>query len=111
MSFEVLAIPPFNRQLKRLAKKYPSIGEDIAELGKQLAEEPTTGAALGNDCFKIRLAIKSKAKGKSSGARVITCVRVTKESVYLLTIYDKSEQENLSDKELKSLLEILEETL
>jgi len=52
---------------------------------------------------KIRLAIASKRKGKSGGARVITCVLIEDTEVHLLTIYDKSEKEDISDKELKTL--------
>lgn len=107
MSFEIMAIPPFNRQLKRLAKKYPSIGKDLKELGENLKENPIQGIALGQDCYKLRLAISSKGKGKSGGARIITYVRIINETVFLLTIYDKLEQENLSDKELSELLEFL----
>lgn len=61
------------------------------------------GTPIGNDCYKIRLAIKSKGKGKSGGARVITHVYVSKTTVYLLIIYDKSDQKNISDNELKEL--------
>ncbi len=109
MSFKIEAIPPFGRQLKRLAKKYPSIGEDLAELGNDLSENPIQGSSLGNNCYKIRLPISSKGKGKSAGARVITCVRIVEETLFLLTIFDKSDMENISDKELKSLLKFLEE--
>lgn len=72
MSYSVVTIPPFDRQLKRLVKKYPSLKNEIAELGKLLIEDPASGTPLGNDCYKIRLAIASKGKGKSGGARVIT---------------------------------------
>ena len=50
------------------------------------------------------MAITSKGKGKSGGSRVITHLKVSHTSVYLLSIYDKSDQENISDKELKELL-------
>ena len=53
------------------------------------------------------MAITSKSKGKSGGARLITYVRIVQNSVFLLDIYDKSEQPNISDKELKLLIEIL----
>lgn len=65
------------------------------------------GTAIGNNCYKIRLAISSKGKGKSGGARLITNIVITEETVYLLSIYDKSEKENLSDKELLELLKYL----
>ena len=59
---------------------------------------------MGNNCFKIRLAISSKGRGKSGGARVITHIYIENETVFLLAIYDKSEQADISDKELKELL-------
>ena len=104
MSYNVVTIPPFDRQLKRLAKKYPSIKNDLAELGKQLSQNPALGKPIGQDCYKIRIAISSKGKGKSGGTRVITHVYVAETTIYLLTIYDKSDKENISDKELNELL-------
>jgi hypothetical protein len=71
---------------------------------QSLKEKPNQGIPLGNDCFKIRLAIASKGKGKSGGARVITYLKVSLTTVYLLTIFDKSEKEIIPDKELQSLL-------
>ncbi len=107
MSYEVQALAPFIRDLKRLSKKYRSLKEDVAGLVDKLAEEPFTGTALGNNCFKIRLAITSKGKGKSGGARVISYVKVTGRTVYLLDIYDKSESESLSAKELDALVKLV----
>jgi hypothetical protein len=72
-----------------------------------LEENPIQGVSLGRDCYKIRLAISSKAKGKSGGARIITHVYLVGKVVYLLSIYDKSEQHNISDKELKALLMLI----
>jgi len=69
-----------------------------------LASDPRQGTSLGNECYKIRLAIASKGKGKSGGARIITNIVISDGVVYLLTIYDKSGKENVSDKELKELL-------
>ena len=60
------------------------------------------GTAIGNKCYKIRLAIASK--GKSGGARVIANLVIDDDAVYLLTIYDKSEKSNLTDAELGELL-------
>jgi mRNA-degrading endonuclease RelE of RelBE toxin-antitoxin system len=107
MSFNILPTPPFERELKQLAKKYPSIKKDIAALTAQLLQHPQTGTPLGHDCYKIRMAISAKGKGKSGGARVITHVQVTKEHIFLLSIYDKSEAENISDKDLLSRLKNL----
>lgn len=107
MSYNVVTIPPFDRQLKRLAKKYRSLKNDLAELGIQLAENPKMGKPIGHDCYKIRLAMSSKGKGKSGGARIITHVYVTSNTIYLLSIYDKSVQENISNNELDELLKQL----
>ncbi len=105
MSYKVLAIPPFDRQLKRLAKKYPSLKGEFANLLGALSVRPTQGVSLGNDCYKIRIAIGSKGKGKSGGARIITNVVVVDSVVYLLSMYDKSEKADITDKELRELLQ------
>jgi hypothetical protein len=63
---------------------------------------------MSNSCYKIRLAIKSKGKGKSGGARVISHVYVVDNNVFLLAIYDKSEQENITDKEINDLLSFID---
>jgi hypothetical protein len=105
MSFEVIAVPRFRRELKKLAKRYPSLREEFAALITELSEHPDQGVALGNNCFKIRLAIASKGKGKSGGARVITYLHVTQQACYLLSIYDKSEKETISASELRELLQ------
>src|SRR5665213_514932 len=104
MKYKVLSIPPFDRQLKRLSKKYSSLKNEFADLLKSLERAPEYGTPLGNNCYKIRIAIASKRKGKSGGARVITNFVVRDKIVYLLAIYDKSEKDNLTDKELHELL-------
>ena len=104
MSFKIKSIPKFEKELKRLAKKYPSLKSEYLQLIHSLAIEPEQGTPLGNNCFKIRLSIASKGKGKSGGARVITCVQIIEATVYLLTIFDKNEKENIGDKELEELL-------
>ncbi len=104
MSFEVVTVRPFDRELKRLVKRFPSLKKEIVALGAALAVHPHMGTALGNSCYKIRLAIASKGKGKSGGGRVITHVHIAGKRVFLLSIFDKSEKDTLTDKELKELL-------
>ncbi len=107
MSFDIIATEPFERKTKRLTKKYQSFKTDLARVIDELALNPYAGTPLGKNCYKIRMAIASKAKGKSSGARIITCVRVLNNTVYLIDIFDKSEQENISDKELMGYINLL----
>jgi hypothetical protein len=97
-----------NERLKKLSKKYRSIISDLAQIIVELSINPILGTPLGKNCYKIRVAITSKGKGKNGGARLITFVRVTRETVYLLDLYDKSEQNTISDNELKLLIELLQ---
>lgn len=76
MSYKIDTIPLFDKQAKRLAKKYPSLKNDLSALVKTLADAPEQGVALGNGFYKIRLSITSKGKGKSGGARVINYKKV-----------------------------------
>lgn len=108
MSFKVDTIPTFDRQVKSIAKKYPSLKSDLINLKKQLSDQPVQGAALGKDCYKVRMAISSKGKGKSGGARVITYVHVVGETIYLLSIYDKSQKASLDAGELDALISEIE---
>lgn len=101
MNYNVLATSFFERELKALAKKHRSLKKDLEALITKLEQNPITGTELGNHCYKIRLAITSKGKGKSGGARIITHVHISAQNVYLLAIYDKSEMENISDAEIQ----------
>jgi mRNA-degrading endonuclease RelE of RelBE toxin-antitoxin system len=107
MSYKVISIPKFEKELKILTKKYPSLKNEYIELVHSLKLEPEQGTSIGNNCYKIRLGIASKGKGKSGGARVITYVFVTDSTVFLLSIYDKSVKANISDNELKALLKFI----
>ncbi|KAB1065637.1 type II toxin-antitoxin system RelE/ParE family toxin [Salibacter halophilus] len=107
MSYNVIAVPKFKKELKKLAKKYPSLKAEFASLIRSLEIEPKQGKELGKNCYKIRLAIKSKGKGKSGGARVITNIAISNNIVYLLSIYDKADKENLTNKELIELLKAI----
>jgi len=104
MSYRVKTIPYFDKQAKRLAKKYPSLKSDLATLITSLLKDPFQGISLGKNCYKIRMAVKSKGKGKSGGMRIIFYVFIDNEDVYLLSIYDKSDQNDIPDNLIKELL-------
>ncbi len=108
MNCSIIPTHRFEKELKRLVKKFPSLKIEYAELIDEILQDPENGTFIGNDCYKIRLAIKSKGKGKSGGARVITYLYIETETVYLLTIYDKSEKEDLKPNELKEMIDSLE---
>ena len=107
MSYSILPTHKFEKELKRLAKKFPSLKNEFAELIANITENPESGTFIGNNCYKIRVAIQSKGKGKSGGARAITYVYVQTETVYLLTIYDKAEKADLKPNELKIMIDSL----
>ena len=109
MSYNVKSISVFERQAKRLLKKYVSLKAELFQLVLALRENPKQGIPIGNNCFKIRIAISSKGRGKSRGARVVTNFVITDDTVYLLTIYDKSEKDDLTNKELTELLKSIPE--
>jgi len=104
MSYKIELSANFKKEAKRLTKKYPSLKTELAELFTELEENPTTGTPLGNDIYKIRLAIASKNKGKSGGARVLSFVKVTQTTVLLFAIYSKGQIDNLTTKQILELL-------
>jgi mRNA-degrading endonuclease RelE of RelBE toxin-antitoxin system len=118
MKAEVRITRSFKKAVKPLLKKYASLLRELADLETKLLKNPRTGKSLGKDAYKIRLKIKSKGKGKSGGARVISyleseiigIVEATEEMIVvnLITIYDKAEKDTISDYELRQLIKGVE---
>ena len=104
MSYNVDTTSNFEKEAKKLIKKYISLKNEINDLIDELEINPTKGTHIGNNIYKIRLAIKSKGKGKRGGGRVITKVKIVKQTVYMFSIYSKGEKDDISDKELKEFL-------
>ncbi len=104
MNYSIKATLRFEKELKRLLKKYPSLKKEYKELLQSLEEAPTQGISIGQGCYKIRISIASKGKGKSGGARVITFILHSDKELYLISIYDKSEKDNISPKELQQAI-------
>jgi mRNA-degrading endonuclease RelE of RelBE toxin-antitoxin system len=107
MSFKVEVTTRFKKQAKHLLRKYPSLKQELAVLFDSFSREPKQGVPIGHECFKIRLAIESKGKGKSGGARIITHLQIINTTIYLITIYDKSEQANISNKDILDFIKDL----
>jgi mRNA-degrading endonuclease RelE of RelBE toxin-antitoxin system len=104
MSYRVKSIGVFEKQAKKLIQKYPSLKNELLELIQSLKTNPKQGTPIGKNCYKLRVAISSKGRGKSGGARIITYIHYSETVVYLLSIYDKSDKENIPDKQLEELL-------
>jgi hypothetical protein len=107
MNYNISTIPLFDRQAKRLAKRYPSFKSDLIGLLRNLKADPTQGIPLGNNFYKIRLAISSKGRGKSGGARVITFLKLTQSTIYLTAIYDKSIKSSITESELNKIFKLI----
>jgi mRNA-degrading endonuclease RelE of RelBE toxin-antitoxin system len=104
----------FQSASKVLIKRYPSFLKDLSLLEKDLLKNPKMGTSLGNGTYKIRLKISSKGRGKSGEARLISLLETSfitevlktedEITVNLLYVYDKSDMETLTDRELKDLI-------
>ena len=96
----------FKRQFRQLKKKYRSLTDDLENFQQSLKENPFQGDDLGGGVRKIRMAIASKGKGKSGGARVLTLNMLVSDDadITLLTIYDKNEIDNVSDDYIRWLV-------
>jgi mRNA-degrading endonuclease RelE of RelBE toxin-antitoxin system len=104
MNYNVIPTPDFKKFFKKLFKKYPSLKNDVTQLIEKLEDDYQIGTSLGNNLYKIRLAIESKNKGKSGGARVIYFFLDQDNEIYLIHIFDKSELENIPKETLVKLL-------
>jgi hypothetical protein len=111
MKNKVIVSLYFAARYKKLKRKFPSLNKELEELTKMLLENPTLGISLGSNLYKIRMSSKSKGAGKSGGFRVVT-ISIEELSkgfeITLLTIYDKSEQENFTKDELLKILKRLQ---
>lgn len=107
MNAHVVILPESERRNKRLSRKFRTLLSEVGNLIDQLEANPTQGQSLGAGLYKIRLASASKGGGKSGGFCVITYyVEQTAEgeTVYPVTIYDKSEEASITKEELLKLL-------
>ena len=105
MNFEVAQ--EFEKALKKLNKKYPSLKADYIAFLEELKKNPMMGDEIFPNCRKARIAIKSKGKGKSAGGRVIFYFEVVDDRIILLFIYDKSEMENVQTAFIEQILKSL----
>ena len=107
MSYKIELSTKFKKSIKNIKKSHRTIENDVDKLVSSLLENPHQGILITDNVYKIRIAITSKGRGKSGGARVITYVIDEDATVVLIDIYDKSEQENISDAEIKQIIDSL----
>ena len=108
MNYEIIPTKTFKRDFKPLFKKYRSLLDDLERFKSELLQNPEMGDDLGNNVRKIRMAVASKNKGKRGGARMITfdvVVDFRNTDVYLITIYDKGEQDTITRKQIEKLIQ------
>ena len=110
MKLEIITTPTFDKEFKRLKKKYISLPNDLEIFEKELLEDTNIGIDLGGNVRKVRIAVKSKNKGKSGGVRVITysvILKITDRMIFLVTLFDKSDKENIPDSEIKKIIKAI----
>ena len=111
MNYRIIVTPNFEREAKKLLKKYTSLAGELNDLEIKLSKGNSQGTPIGSNAYKIRLAVRSKGKGKSGGLRVITFMELDfvildLTNIYLISVYDKSVTESISKVELKRLIAI-----
>ncbi len=104
MSYTIIEQDLYLKALKKLSKKYKNIENDIENFLLGITSLEDLGIELKNSVYKVRIANSNKNKGKSAGYRLITYVKLVDREIHLIYIYDKSSLENISEKELDTLL-------
>lgn len=113
MKTEIVITGNFQKEAKKYLKKYRSLKSELENLYIHLFENPQHGTPIGNNTYKIRIGIKSKNRGKSAGMRVIThievniCIDEISNRLYLLSIYDKSDMDSISEIEIAEILKAI----
>jgi mRNA-degrading endonuclease RelE of RelBE toxin-antitoxin system len=104
----VLFSSEFEKKLKRLSKKYRNIYADIEPIiillqaGNQIGDR-IRGLGEEYSVYKVRVKNSDIKKGKNAGYRVIYLLH-SETSTILLTIYSKSEQEDITIDRIKTIL-------
>lgn len=104
MKLAIRVTPNFAKDVKKLAKRYKFLAKDLTSLKNELIKNPKSGANLGKNCFKIRVANSSTRSGKSGGFRVIYYFIDESGFICLLAIYSKSDMESISDEKISQIL-------
>jgi len=108
MNYDVIITDEFAKDVKKLYKKYKQIKNDLLDLIDKLEVDYKIGISLGEDLYKIRVK-NSDIGGKRGGYRVIYFFK-KENKIYLLTIYSKTQIENINIEKLKPILNKIKDT-
>ncbi len=110
MPCNIQSLHHFDNRFKRFAKKFKTLTDELITLTENLSKNPKQGTSLGGGLYKICLGSDSKGGGKSGGFRIVTYYLEqipTSEILYLVTIYDKSEESSVKKEALMKLIKVL----
>lgn len=104
---KIIETRSFSKEVESLVKKRLLSLEDFAEFKKELSDNPEKGSLIVGTGGVRKTRLKSPSKGKSGGFRVCYYYLNKHEELFLLDIYAKSEQENLTSEQKKVLKEFV----
>ena len=94
-----LQTPTLEKQVKKLAKRYPHIRDDLEAFRNDFIAGRIRGdriPGLKREIYKARWRSTKMKRGKRGGYRIIYYLQAAKKVVILLTIYAKSKKEDIS---------------
>ena len=103
MNYSIETLPQFDKDVKKLNKRFPKLKADLAVLLEDLTKNPELGTHLESGIFKIRLQNSSIPTGKSGGFRVITYY-IHSDKLYLVTMYSKADKDSILTPKLKAII-------
>ncbi len=104
MNLTIKPLESFKKDVKKLFKRYKNISNDLKRLEIELSNNPQSGIKLSSNCYKIRISNSSIPTGKRGGFRVVYYYIDKKGMIYLLSIYSKSDMENIEDGKILEIL-------
>jgi mRNA-degrading endonuclease RelE of RelBE toxin-antitoxin system len=104
MSLNILSLNSFDRDVKKLVKKYPNIFQDLGKLKFILIQNPKSGVNLGDNLYKIRIENSANKKGKNAGFRVIYYYIDNNDNLFLIKIFSKNKLQNIPKSTILKLL-------
>lgn len=111
--YNIMVTERFKKDLKYYVKKknYYKLKDDMNDMVKELEEGNLIGDEIsglklkqGEKSFKVRVANNTTKVGKSNGFRIIYYVIKNDCEIYLLTIYEKADKVNISQSEIRNLI-------